>query len=92
MTLFGALNCIKNVMTLLISSTSWLLGFLVADIIYSLLDDAVMDLLSGGGRKGHIKMTSFSSVLFSFGETIGLTCERDENQLVWANDSCNPQI
>jgi len=69
-----------------------LLGFLVADIIYSLLDDAVMDLLSGGGRKEHIKMTSSSSVLSSFEETIGLTRGRDENQLVWANNSCNPQI
>jgi len=69
-------------MRLLISLTSWLLGFLVADIIYSLLDDTVMDLLLDGGRKGHIKMTSSSSVLFSFGETVGLTCGRDENQLV----------
>jgi len=32
-----------------------------------------MDLSSGGGGEGHIKMTSSFSSLFSFGETVGLT-------------------
>ena len=66
---------------LLIFSTIWLLGFSVADIIDLLLDDAVVDLLSDGGKERHIKITSSSS-LFSFGETVGLTCEREVNQLV----------
>ena len=67
-------------MRLLISLTIWLLGFSVADIIDSSFDDAVVDLLSGGGGEGHIKITSSSS--FSLGGTIGLTCEREVNQLV----------
>jgi len=58
-----------------------LLGFSVADIIDLLLDDAVVDLLSDGGKERHIKITSSSS-LFSFGETVGLTCGREVNQLV----------
>jgi len=59
-----------------------LLRFSVADIIDSLLDDAVVDLSSGGGGEGCIKITSSSSSLFSFGRTIGLTHGRDVNQLV----------
>ena len=66
---------------LLISSTIWLLGFSVADIIDLLLDDAVVDLLSGGGKERHIKITSSLS-LFSFEGTVGLTCGREVNQLV----------
>jgi len=53
-----------------------LLRFSVADIIDSLLDDAVVDLSSGGGGEGCIKITSSSS-LFSFGGTVGLTHGRD---------------
>jgi len=58
-----------------------LLGFSVADIIDLLLDDAIVDLLSDSGKERHIKITSSSS-LFSFGETVGLTCGREVNQLV----------
>jgi len=57
------------------------LGFFVADIMDSLFDDAVVDLLSGGGGKGCIKITSFSS--FSLGGTVGLTHRREVNQLVY---------
>jgi len=41
-----------------------LLGFSVADIIDSLLDDAVVNLLSGSGREGRIKITSSLSLFF----------------------------
>jgi len=54
------------------------LGFSVADIMDSLFDDIVVDLSSGGGEEGHIKMTS-SSVLFSFGGIAGLTFGMDGN-------------
>ena len=54
------------------------MGFSVADNMDSSFDDTVVDLSSGGGGEGHIKMTSFSS-LFSFGGTIGLTYEREVN-------------
>jgi len=57
-----------------------LLGFSVADIIDSLFDDAVVDLLSCGGGEGHIKITF--SLSFSFGATVGLTHGREINQLV----------
>jgi len=50
-----------------------LLGFSVANIIDSLFDDTVVDLSLGGGREGHIKITSSSSVLFSFGGILGMT-------------------
>jgi len=53
------------------------LGFSVADIIDSSFDDAVVDLLSGGGGEGHIKITSSS--LFSLGRTVGLTHRREVN-------------
>jgi len=46
----------------------------------SSFDDAVVDLLSCGGGEGRIKITSSSS--FSFGETVGLTRERETNRLV----------
>ena len=91
-TLFGALNCFRNITRLSISSTIWLLGFLVADIMDSSFDDIVVDLSSGGGREGHIKMTSSFSSLFSFREIVGLTYGREMNWLVWANDYCSPQI
>jgi len=45
----------------------------------SLFDNAVVDLLLGGGGEGCIKITSSS---FSLGETVGLTRERKVNQLV----------
>jgi len=45
----------------------------------SLFDDIVVDLSSGGGEEGHIKMTSSSSVLFSFGGIAGLTFGMDGN-------------
>jgi len=48
----------------------------------SLLDDAVVDLSSGSGGEGHIKMTSSSSILFSCGRIVGLTFGMDGNQLV----------
>ena len=64
-----------------ISSIIWLLGFSIADIIDSSFDDTVVDLLSGGGRDRHIKMT-FSSVLFSFGGILGMTFGMDGNWLV----------
>jgi len=39
-----------------------------------------VNLLLGGGGEGHIKITSsFSFSLFSFGETISLTCEKEVN-------------
>ena len=55
-----------------------MLGFSDAKTIDSLLDNVVVDLSSGGGE-GHIKITSSSSSLFSFGETVGLTCESKMN-------------
>jgi len=79
-TLFGALNRFRNVMRLSISSDNCMLGFSDAETIDSLLDDAVVDLLSCGGGEGRIKMTSFLS--FSFGATIGLTRRREMNRLV----------
>jgi len=83
-----ALNYFKSIIRLLISSTSWLLGFSDANIIDSLLNDIVVNLLSSGSREGHINITSFS--LFFLGEIIGLTHERNKNQLIWANNSCRP--
>jgi len=56
-----------------------MLGFLDAKTIDSLLDDIVVDLSLGGGGEGHIKMTSSSSSLFSFGETVSLTRGREVN-------------
>jgi len=76
----------------LISSIIWLLGFSVADIMNSLFDDIVVDLLSGGGREGCIKMTSSFSSLFSFRGTVSLTCGREVNWLVYANDSYSSWI
>ena len=87
----GALNRFKLVMRLSISSDNCILGFLDAEAIDSLLDNVVVDLSFGGGE-GHIKMTSSSSSLFSLGGTIGLTRGSKVNQLVLANDSCNPRI
>jgi len=92
MTLFGALNCLRNIIRLLISLIIWLLGFSIADIMDSLFDDIVVDLSSGGGGEGHIKMTSSSSSLFSFGGTVSLTHGREVNWLMYANDSCSSQI
>jgi len=67
-------------MRLLIPLTNWLLGFSNANIINSLLDDTVVDLLSGDGKKRYINITSSSFFsLFSFGKIIGLTRKRDEN-------------
>jgi len=43
----------------------------------SSFDDAVVDLLSGGGGEGHIKITS--SLSFSLGGTVGLTRGREIN-------------
>jgi len=54
-----------------------LLGFSIADIIDSSFDDTVVDLSSGGGGEGHIKITS--SVLFSFGGILGMTFGIDGN-------------
>ena len=62
-----------------ISSDNCMLGFLDAKTIDSLLDDIVVDLSLGGGGEGHIKMTSSSSSLFSFGETVSLTRGREVN-------------
>jgi len=59
-----------------------MLGFSDAKTIDSLLDDVVVDLLSSGGREKYIKIISSSSSLFSFGRTVGLTREREINQLV----------
>jgi len=56
-----------------------LLGFSIADIIDSSFDDIVVDLLSGGGGEGCIKITSSSSVLFSFGGILGMTFGMDRN-------------
>jgi len=53
-----------------------MLGFLDAETIDSFLDNVVVDLSSGGGE-GCIKITSSS--LFSFGGTVGLTCESEMN-------------
>ena len=92
MTLFGALNHFRNVMRLSISSIIWLLGFSVANIMDSSFDNIVMDLLSGSSREGYIKITSSFFILFSFGGILGMTFGMDGNWLVWANDSCNPQI
>jgi len=92
MTLFSALNCFRNIIRLLISLIIWLLGFSVADIMDLLFDDIVVDLSSGSSREGCIKMTSSFSSLFSFRGTIGLTCRREVNWLVYANDSCSSRI
>jgi len=59
-----------------------MLGFLDTKTIDLLLDDVVVDLLSSGGREGHIKIISSSFSLFSFGRTVGLTRGREINQLV----------
>ena len=67
-------------MRLLISSDNYVLGFLDAETIDSLLDNMVVDLSFGGGE-GHIKMTSSSS-LFSLRGTVGLTRGREVNQFV----------
>jgi len=53
------------------------LGFSVADIMDSSFDDAVVDLLSGGGGEGRIKITSSSS--FSLEGTVSLTRRREVN-------------
>jgi len=52
------------------------LGFSVADIMDSSFDDAVVDLLSGGGGEGRIKITSSS---FSLEGTVSLTRRREVN-------------
>ena len=76
----GALNCLRHVMRLLISSDNCMLGFLDAETIDSLLDDAVVDLSSSSGGEGRIKMiSSSSSSLFSFGGIVGLTRGREIN-------------
>jgi len=56
-----------------------MLGFLDAETIDSLLDDAVVDLSSSSGGEGRIKMISSSSSLFSFGGIVGLTRGREIN-------------
>jgi len=57
-----------------------MLGFLDAETIDSLLDDAVVDLSSSSGGEGRIKMiSSSSSSLFSFGGIVGLTRGREIN-------------
>jgi len=56
-----------------------LLGFSVADIMDSSFDDIVIDLSSGGGGEGHIKITSSSSILFSFGGILGMTFGMNRN-------------
>ena len=75
----GALNFLRYVMRLLISSDNCMLGFSDAETIDSLLDDTVVDLSSSGGGEGHIKMISSSSSLFSFGGIVGLTRGREIN-------------
>jgi len=45
----------------------------------SSFDDIVVDLLSGSGREGHIKMTFSFSSLFSFERTVGLTHRKEVN-------------
>jgi len=77
----GVLNRFKLVMRLSISSDNCVLGVSDTEAIDSLLDNVVVD-LSFGGREGHIKMTSSSSFLFSFGGTVSLTRGREVNQLV----------
>ena len=42
-------------------------------------DDTVVDLSSGGGGERCIKITSSSSVLFSFGGIFGMTFGMDGN-------------
>ena len=83
----GTLNCFRKLMRLLTSFTSWILGFSNTDIIDSLLDDIVVDLLLGSGGERHINITFSFLTLFSFREIVSLTYRRDENQLVWANNS-----
>ena len=72
------MNCFKHMMRLLISSDNCVLGFLDAETIDSLLDNVVVDLVSGGGGDGRIKITSSLS-LFSFGRIISLTHGREVN-------------
>ena len=55
-----------------------MLGFSVADIMDSSFDDTVVDLSSGGGEERCIKITS-SSILFFFGEILGMTFGMDGN-------------
>jgi len=69
-------------MRLSISSDNCVLGFLDAKTIDSLLDNVVVDLVSGGGGDGRIRITSSSSSLFSLGGIVGLTRGRELNQLV----------
>jgi len=45
----------------------------------SSFDDTVVDLSSGGGGKRHIKITSSSFVLFSFGRILSMTFGMDGN-------------
>ena len=67
-------------MRLLISSDNCILEFSDAETIDSLLDDAVVDLLSSGGKEECIKIiSSSSSSLFSFGETVSLIHRREIN-------------
>jgi len=66
-------------MRLLISSDNCILEFSDAETIDSLLDDAVVDLLSNGGKEECIKIISSSSSLFSFGGTVSLIHRREIN-------------
>jgi len=51
-------------MRLSISSTSWLLGFFDTDIIDSLLDNIVVDLLLGGSKEGYIVMNHLTKTFY----------------------------
>jgi len=73
-----ALNHFKLVMRLLISFDNCMLGFSNAETIDLLLNNVVVDLSSVSGEE-HIKITSSSSSLFSFGRTVGLTHENEIN-------------
>jgi len=56
-----------------------MLGFLDAKAIDLLLNNVVVDLLSGRGGDRCISMISSSSSLLSLGDFVGLTCGMDEN-------------
>ena len=65
-------------MRLSISSDNCMLGFSDAEIIDSLLDSMVVDLLLCGGGDGCMSMTSSLSLLF-LGGFVSLTRGMDEN-------------
>ena len=73
------MNCFKNVMRLLTSSDNCILGFLDAETINSLLDNVVVNLLSGKGGDKCISMISSLSSLLSLGGFVGLTFEMNRN-------------